>query len=303
LSLISHGLDKGRQPNTIRNALRALGRVYNLLQREGRVDRNPATRIGELMRRVRRQASTEAEEVQSWTRKEAETLLEVAREHEPAFALVLHFLLATGARLGESLGLHWSDVNFEKCALRIRRQFSHHELSPPKGGKARTIQIPVGLAEELLTLLAQRRRGSLAGRWPEVPEPVFCSLNGAYEQNIERKWGRVRRRAQARGVRPLRLHCARHTFATLALESGASIRRVSEQLGHSDPGFTLRVYAHALPRQQRDLGFVEFGPGRPYTAPDSGDASEEDANPLESLVPPAGLEPATHGLGNRRSIP
>ena len=43
---------------------------------------------------------------------------------------------------------------------------------------------------------------------------------------------------------------------------------MSDQLGHADPAFTLRVYAHVLQEEKTDLSFAEFeGPGRPYTAP------------------------------------
>jgi hypothetical protein len=31
------------------------------------------------------------------------------------------------------------------------------------------------------------------------------------------------------------------------------------QLGHADPALTLRVYAHALPEEEHDLGFSDFG--------------------------------------------
>ena len=37
-----------------------------------------------------------------------------------------------------------------------------------------------------------------------------------------------------------------------------SIRRVAAQLGHADPAFTLRVYAHILPDGGEDLGFLAF---------------------------------------------
>jgi hypothetical protein len=60
-------------------------------------------------------------------------------------------------------------------------------------------------------------------------------------------------------MRPLRLHDARHTFASLALASGKSIRWVASQLGHGSPEFTLRVYAHALREEEADLSFLDFG--------------------------------------------
>lgn len=63
---------------------------------------------------------------------------------------------------------------------------------------------------------------------------------------MERVWQRVRRKAQKQGVRPLKLHCARHTWATLALQAGKSLRCVADVLGHADPALTLRVYAHAM---------------------------------------------------------
>ena len=51
----------------------------------------------------------------------------------------------------------------------------------------------------------------------------------------------------------------RHTYASLALASGKSIRWVAEQLGHSNPELTLRVYAHAMPEEEVDLSFLDFG--------------------------------------------
>lgn len=45
----------------------------------------------------------------------------------------------------------------------------------------------------------------------------------------------------------VRLHDLRHTFATLALDTGHDDREVSEWLGHADYATTLRVYAHWIP--------------------------------------------------------
>jgi hypothetical protein len=104
----------------------------------------------------------------------------------------------------------------------------------------------------------------------------------------------VKRRAQKLGVRPLKLHCTRHTWATLALQAGKSIRWVAEQLGRTDPALTLRVYAHAMRDEERDPSFAEFGgPGRPYAAL-LAEREEADARKVaEDLARREGLEPPT----------
>jgi integrase len=75
-----------------------LRRIISLAMREGRCPRNPAARIGELMRRVDRRLSTETRDVDYWTRPEADALIALAREHEPRFAPALVFAFSTGCR-------------------------------------------------------------------------------------------------------------------------------------------------------------------------------------------------------------
>lgn len=78
---------------------------------------------------------------------------------------------------------------------------------------------------------------------------------------FNRAWQRLRRCFAKKGVRRLTLHSARHTWATLALQAGKSIKWIADQLGHSDPAFTLRIYAHSLPDESQDLGFLDFEAG------------------------------------------
>jgi hypothetical protein len=74
-------------------------------------------------------------------------------------------------------------------------------------------------------------------------------------------------------------------WATFALHAGRNIRWVADQLGHSDPALTLRVYAHAMRNEETDLSFAEFGdPKRPYTAPRIETELEEAANYLKGMA-------------------
>ena len=75
------------------------------------------------------------------------------------------------------------------------------------------------------------------------------------------------------------VHCVRHTWATLALEAGRSVRWVADVLGHADPALTLRVYTHAIRVEETDLSFADFGGRRRarrrlWTAPRLGEHSD-----------------------------
>jgi integrase len=296
LDFIKVKLAEGLKPKTIENSLSVLRRVYSVLQREERVIRNPASGIGQLMRRVGTRLASETSEVEFWETHEIETLIHIARESEPRFAPLFEFLISTGVRRGEALGLQWVDIDFDNRSIRIRRAITASGMTTPKSGKARTLKMPESLAATLFDLLSDRRIKCLQRGWPEVPEWVFCSETGTAPDpgNIDRTWRRLRRRAQAEGVRPLKLHAARHTWATRALGAGKSVRWVADQLGHADPALTLRVYAHAMREEETDLSFAEFGGSkRLYPAPASEAEELESDNPVIPMARREGFEPPT----------
>ena len=46
------------------------------------------------------------------------------------------------------------------------------------------------------------------------------------------------------------MHALRHFYASVLIDAGESVKAVAEYLGHADPGFTLRVYAHLFPSSE-----------------------------------------------------
>ena len=122
----------------------------------------------------------------------------------------------------------------------------------------------------------------------------------------------------AQGVRPFKLHCTRHTYASLALAAGKSVRWVAEQLGHANPELTLRTYAHVLQHEETDLSFADFAQGDIPSARESatrlnapqahprpaGETTNENApaatqrGRIGFMERETGVEPATLSLGS-----
>jgi site-specific recombinase XerD len=74
---------------------------------------------------------------------------------------------------------------------------------------------------------------------------LFPSRDGSRRPHImdlRIPFGKV---CEAAGIEGLRVHDLRHSFATLALQGGASLYDVSKLLGHSDISMTQR-YAHMV---------------------------------------------------------
>jgi hypothetical protein len=62
------------------------------------------------------------------------------------------------------------------------------------------------------------------------------------------------------------MHALRHTYASVLLEDGVSIKALAEYLGHADPGLTLRTYTHLMPSSEdraRTAVDRAFATGRP----------------------------------------
>ncbi|MCR9095055.1 MAG: site-specific integrase [bacterium] len=243
-------------------------------------------------------AATEVSTVDVWSRSDVEHLISTAREHEPQFAPQLVILFNTGLRRGELLGLKWDDVDFESMRISIRRSLlDKGHVSTPKSGKSRHVAMSPVVADEFFSLLAFRRQQRIDNGWAEIPEWIFSSRAGTQlsPRNHQRVWDRVRIRAQdEHGVRPLKLHCTRHTFATMALDAGKSVKWVAQVLGHSDPALTLRVYAHVVKGDESDMNFADLGGARRrYTARPEIDGVGESPNPLISMARREGFEPPT----------
>jgi integrase len=107
------------------------------------------------------------------------------------------------------------------------------------------------LAESLRVLKTERKREALAKGWREVPELVFVNESGNVI-DAENLRGRVFNCALAKaGLRKIRIHDLRHTFASLLLQQNESLVYVKDQLGHHSIQITVDTYGHLVPGANR----------------------------------------------------
>ena len=147
---------------------------------------------------------------------------EQANSEPSGFILLVRLLATTGMRLGEALGLFWSDVDLSGRAIRLR---------DAKSG-ARTVHL--GAAAVAILDAIEERDGHVI-RGLESSKPL--SGNSA-----QKAWRRLRDRA---GIPDARIHDLRHTAGTFAALAGGSAFVVRDFLGHRTLAMTGRYVERA----------------------------------------------------------
>jgi len=192
-----------------------------------------------------------------------------------------------GLRQGEIFGLAVDDVDFLRREVTVRRQVSIDSsrlvFAPPKYGKIRTVPLAPAVADAIAAHLARRPAIPVTLPWiehdgPPVTAVLIChtrerkAINRNYFNSI---WHAALRNVGVEPGRQNGCHALRHFFASVLLDAGESIKVVSEHLGHTDPGFTLRTYTHVMPdtriRSVRAIDAV-FSPDCAMDVPSGGSA-------------------------------
>jgi integrase len=144
-----------------------------------------------------------------------------AGEIESQFVIAaIRLLVFTGCRLGEIRDLRWENVKVDSAMLL---------LADSKTGRK-----PVYLNAPALDVLTNLPR--LEGN----PYVICGNMEGASLVNMQKPWGRIRKKA---GLTDVRIHDLRHSFASIAAEGGASLPIIGALLGHRQSATTAR-YAH-----------------------------------------------------------
>ncbi|MBU1672163.1 MAG: site-specific integrase [Actinobacteria bacterium] len=215
--------------------------VLKLMLKEACEDEHIETNPAQYIKRVR----GEHQEMDFLRPDEVSKLLQAC---ETDFYPIVAVAVMTGMREGEEVALRRGDVDLDNGVIYIRRNFS------PKFGITSTKTHRSTRAVEMSQALATIVRGHLESTEGEPDDLLFPGKDGGciLPQNMIRDtFEPTLKRA---GLRKVRWHDLRHTFAALMLSSGENVMFVSRQLGHSSVKTTLDIYGHVLPEVSASAG-------------------------------------------------
>ncbi len=172
-----------------------------------------------------------------------------------AAAIMLFF--TSGLRHGELLGLRWQDIDFDAEVLTVRQALVEVKnrdggarkwklvFMPPKTTSSRRV-LPI--SPNCISALKRHKARQaeeklLMGTAYQDQDFVFCRQDGKPMAPSSLRW-QFRRMLTKAGLPHIRVHDARHSFATLMLEQGESPKTVQTLMGHSQISTTLDIYSH-----------------------------------------------------------
>lgn len=238
---------------TINKSLTALTMIFNYAMRNQWVDRNPADYVEHA--RDERPLEEQPLDFDILTPSEIATLRDAT--NAPSYRrgklvtnnyrLLITFAVFTGCRVGEILGAPWRDIDWKSSQFHVRRTYKDGQFQKPKTrASIRRITLPTFLIKELKVWRLACPKGK--------HDLVFPNLDGlpmSHANLLQRGFYPALRRA---GLRKIRFHDLRHTFASLMISNGEDIVRVSRMLGHASASITLNVYSHLVPKEHDGSG-------------------------------------------------
>lgn len=199
------------------------------------------------------------------TTDEQKKFLEVAKPSHNYYQYA--FILETGLRTGELIGLTWDAIDWDNHTLTVNKtlEFRHKQkfwrAGPPKTQTSyRTISLTAQAYNILLELKEKRKIQKLSEELSQVltftdrktgqtsslvmSDLVFINFrtgmpakNSSYDTHLYKL-------CETAGIPPFSMHTLRHTYATRAIESGMQPKILQKLLGHASITTTMDTYVH-----------------------------------------------------------
>ena len=229
-ALILKILKKGNSKSTVNKNLELLRTILNYNIKRRRILYNAVSIVGLFKQQIPEFDYWEMQESRQFLSYVETKYFATGNDLKPLYMLALN----AGMRLGEILGLAWSNVDFKRRLITVRRSYDSHQQcikDTTKGFKSRYVPMNPDLIDELSSM-----------KHKDNNDLVFSTISGN-PKDCSNVYHYFRRDCEEAGVRKIRFHDLRHTFASHFMMNGGSIFELQILLGHSDIKTTMR-YAH-----------------------------------------------------------
>jgi integrase len=169
--------------------------------------------------------------------------------------------VATGMRLGEILGLKWSDINFINQTITIQRDVVTTDSGTYIGStKNKTSKRTIAIGDQL-SIILENYKSELSEQMEKFAKrkvveddwlfPYFNYYSGEMDTDrtytppaLSQAW---RRAVKSVGLSKIRFHDLRHFHAVNLLSKKISIKQIQNRLGHASSNVTQDIYMRYLP--------------------------------------------------------
>lgn len=250
-----HGVMQVMSPGNAKKSYSILQGIFSYAVSQGYLRETPCKHV------ILPKRDTKKENVRTYLYDEELPQFLSLFEEDTSFNRLVKVLLLTGVRVGECLGLMWSDIDFNNRKIFIQHNLSevggkHYLTTPKTSTSVRYLYI----GKELLQILQQQRIGqeqliAKTGASFKHPEMVFTSSLGNYTDRsfLTRQW---KNRLKGSPFSFMTLHKLRHTNATMLLNHGIDLKIVSEHLGHSNISITADIYTAVLDKSKKETAIA-----------------------------------------------
>ena len=242
----------GLSANSVKHIYRTIRAALGQAVEDEILRKNPA--IGVKLPKI------ESKRIKHYSREQVKKLYSAVKD-DIFFYTVLKLTLSTGLRRGEVLGLSWDDIDFDNMIIYIRRQVTKTEeygTTFKDGLKNLGSQRTVIVSKEVLNLLKRYKvnyynplynncQGNKFGA-----NLIFIKRKDSEPINPDNFYKEYKKIIKKAGVPKLTFHQLRHTFATLHLEEGISMKMLQKLLGHSSIKTTMDIYTHITSKIDED---------------------------------------------------
>ena len=221
----------------------------------GLINENPCSRA--------EHPKVEEIDIRVLTEEEIPTLLDVLSDAPPQYSVITQLALLLGARRGEICALRWSDIDFEKGTLSIKRTVQSIPgiglvFNTPKTRRGKRC---LRIGADCVELLQEYRRYQKAERfrigsaWVRKVtlengkvvdnDMLFTKWNDEpMDPDIISPW--FPKFLETHDLPDVNFHSLRHSNASILIAAHVPITTVSGRLGHAQTSTTLNYYASAL---------------------------------------------------------